>query len=240
MIGLIEHLQVVATNNYNTIADCLILQTTRAHSVVFSVCYKTFPGVGSNNGYFCASGSSPLFTDSHIEKIFNWPNSESESHITTDGQPASLRLTTRFLLLLDFSGSFYKGLSLWREDGSVIYYCSWPSPEQLFLGPSPVGLVTIFYCLRFETSIYVASYDSRGCGERPTSKLHPAYNPSTRTTYKTQLFYRCKSTVDAESCLPRRCVATAARTAVNTASNSSSVVTCWFVAVGTCLFAIAT
>jgi hypothetical protein len=44
-----------------------------------------------------------------------------------------------------------------------------------------------------------------------------------------------------EACLPHRYVATvAARTTENTASNSSSVVTCWFVAVGTCLFAIVT
>jgi hypothetical protein len=42
---------------------------------------------------------------------------------------------------------------------------SWPSPVQSFSGPSPVGLVTIFYYLRVETSIFVASYDSQGyCG----------------------------------------------------------------------------
>jgi hypothetical protein len=39
--------------------------------------------------------------------------------------------------------------ALWREDGSVFYNCSWPSPVKLFSGPSPVGLMTIFYCLRF-------------------------------------------------------------------------------------------
>jgi hypothetical protein len=51
------------------------------------------------------------------------------------------------------------GRSIWRADGSVVYNCFWPSPAQLFSGPSPVGLVTIFYCLRFETSHFVASYD---------------------------------------------------------------------------------
>jgi hypothetical protein len=34
----------------------------------------------------------------------------------------------------------------------------------VILGPSPVGLATIFYYLRFETSIFVASYDSQGYG----------------------------------------------------------------------------
>jgi hypothetical protein len=33
-----------------------------------------------------------------------------------------------------------------------------------FSGRSPVGLVTIFYCLRFEISLFVASYDSQGHG----------------------------------------------------------------------------
>jgi hypothetical protein len=31
-------------------------------------------------------------------------------------------------------------------------------------GPSPLVLATIFYCLRFETSLFVASYDSQGHG----------------------------------------------------------------------------
>jgi hypothetical protein len=34
----------------------------------------------------------------------------------------------------------------------------------VFLGPSPLGLATLFYCLRFETSLFVASYDSQGHG----------------------------------------------------------------------------
>jgi hypothetical protein len=40
---------------------------------------------------------------------------------------------------------------LWQEDGSIVYNCCWPSPAQSFSGPSPVGLATIFYCVRFET-----------------------------------------------------------------------------------------
>jgi hypothetical protein len=42
--------------------------------------------------------------------------------------------------------------SLCREDGSVVYNCCWSSPAHSFSGLTPVGLVTIFYCLRFETS----------------------------------------------------------------------------------------
>jgi hypothetical protein len=55
-------------------------------------------------------------------------------------------------------------LSLWREDWSVIYNLWWASPAQSFCGRIPLSLETIFYCLRFETSLFVASYDSHGYG----------------------------------------------------------------------------
>jgi hypothetical protein len=55
-------------------------------------------------------------------------------------------ITVRQLLFF-----FYVGHSLWRENGSAVYNCCWSSPAQYFLGPSPAGLVTVFYCLKFET-----------------------------------------------------------------------------------------
>jgi hypothetical protein len=64
-------------------------------------------------------------------------------------------------------------LSLWREDGFVVYNCCWPSPAHSFSGPTPVRLVTIFYCLRFETSLFVASHDSQGNGGGIRTRLHP-------------------------------------------------------------------
>jgi hypothetical protein len=39
-------------------------------------------------------------------------------------------------------------------------------------GLSPSGLMTIFYCLRFETSLFVASYDSQGYGGGIRPRLH--------------------------------------------------------------------
>jgi hypothetical protein len=62
-----------------------------------------------------------------------------------------LGLTTRFLLLSDSCGFVDVGRSLWRENRSAVYNCCCSSPAHSFLGPSPAGLVTIFYCLRFET-----------------------------------------------------------------------------------------
>jgi hypothetical protein len=67
-------------------------------------------------------------------------------------QSTHLWLTTRSLLLSDSCGFVDLELPVWREDGSVLYNCCWSSPAQSFSGPSPVGLVAIFYCLRFETS----------------------------------------------------------------------------------------
>jgi hypothetical protein len=63
-----------------------------------------------------------------------------------------LKLTTRFLLLSESCGFLDMGRPLWRDNGSAIYNCCWPSPAQSFLGPSPAGIGTIFYSLRFETS----------------------------------------------------------------------------------------
>jgi hypothetical protein len=54
---------------------------------------------------------------------------------------------------------------LWREDGYIFCICCWPLPAQCFSGPNPLGLTTIFYCPRFETYLFVTSYDSQGHGE---------------------------------------------------------------------------
>jgi hypothetical protein len=64
------------------------------------------------------------------------------------------------------------GRPLWREDGSVFWLCRWPLPAQSFSGPSLLGLATVFYCLRFETSLFVASYDSESHGGGIRPRLH--------------------------------------------------------------------
>jgi hypothetical protein len=66
---------------------------------------------------------------------------------------------------------------------------------QSFLGLRPFGLETTFYCLRFETSLFVASYDSQGHGGGFRPHLHtvvlfqltwnPRYIASGRTQCRT-------------------------------------------------------
>jgi hypothetical protein len=77
--------------------------------------------------------------------------------------------------------------------------CCWPLPVQSFSGPSPLGLATVFYCLRFETSLFVPSYDSPGLffsfvtffytdGRTPWTSDQPVARPlpTHRTTQTTQ------------------------------------------------------
>jgi hypothetical protein len=60
------------------------------------------------------------------------------------------------------------GLLMWgalSDDRTGLSFTIAAGPSQRsHSGPRPVGLATIFYCLRFETSLFVASYDSQGYG----------------------------------------------------------------------------
>jgi hypothetical protein len=101
--------------------------------------------------------------------------------MATDSQSVSLvvephlSLMTRHLLLFDSYGLVLVRRPLWREDESVFCISCWPLPVQSFSGPSPLRLATIFYCLRFETSFFVASYDSQGHGEGIWFRIHTGF-----------------------------------------------------------------
>jgi hypothetical protein len=91
--------------------------------------------------------------------------SQSQSHVTTDGQPASLSwnkapirgLRPDLDYCLTVAGLLIWGRPLWWEDGSAVCNCYWSSPAQSFLGPSPVRLVAIFYCLDSSLKVIVLS-----------------------------------------------------------------------------------
>jgi hypothetical protein len=59
-----------------------------------------------------------------------------------------------------------------------------PRQSSHYRDPSPVGLVTIFYCLRFETSLFVASYDSQGHGGGIRPRLHTGLTCQLLMTYR--------------------------------------------------------
>jgi hypothetical protein len=118
---------------------------------------------------------------------------------------------TRYLFLSDSYVLVSMGRPLWREEGSV--FC------MSFSGPSPLGLAIVFYCLTFETSLFVASYDSHGHGGGIRPRLHLLYNHLERTTQKTQPLYCWEGVFRAS--LP--------------SNGSYSIVACVFVAAGICL-----
>jgi hypothetical protein len=55
----------------------------------------------------------------------------------------------QIFVLSDNCGFVDVGRPVWWGDESVFYICCRTSPAQSFSAPSPAGLITIFYCLRF-------------------------------------------------------------------------------------------
>jgi hypothetical protein len=62
-----------------------------------------------------------------------------------------------------------------------LFICCWHSPAQSFSDRSPLGLSTIFYCLSFETSLFVASYDTQGHGGGIRPRLHTGQETPSKT-----------------------------------------------------------
>jgi hypothetical protein len=86
-----------------------------------------------------------------------------------------LGLKTRFLLLSHSCGFIDVRCPLCREEVSVVYNCCWPSPAQSFSSPSPVGLMTVFYCLRCQTP---TTWSARSLYLHPLRTLWPSYTSS--------------------------------------------------------------
>jgi hypothetical protein len=79
-----------------------------------------------------------------------WTESESESYVTTDGQSASLSWNKAPIWGL--RQDFY-----WRRICRLQLLLTLASA--VIIGRGLVEIATIFCCLRFETSLFVASYD---------------------------------------------------------------------------------
>jgi hypothetical protein len=134
-----------------------------------SLLYRLHTDHTVNTSHVIVISPAHTRTDSKSKSHCDW---RSVSQSVSLGVEPCLGLMTRYLLLFDSNGLVYVGRPLWREDGSVFCISCWPLSAQSFSGPSPLGLATIFYCLRFDTSLFVASYDSQGHGGgiRPASK----------------------------------------------------------------------
>jgi hypothetical protein len=84
---------------------------------------------------------------------------KSKSNLCYDRRPVSqsvlmssthLEPKTRFLLLSDSCRFVDVGRPLWREDGSVVHNCCWPSPAQPYLRPvNSSGNFAIWVLIQF-------------------------------------------------------------------------------------------
>jgi hypothetical protein len=108
--------------------------------------------------------------------------SELNCYITTDGQSVSLSwyqapiwgLCPDFLITLDTYVSVDMGRHLLTRERVCLLQLLLSSPAQSFSGPSPAGLMTTFYCLRFETP---PTWRTRSLYFYPPGTGWPSYTP---------------------------------------------------------------
>jgi hypothetical protein len=115
-----------------------------------------------------------------------------ESYVTTDGQSASLSwnkapiwgLRPEFYYCRTVAG--FVDVGALSDERTVLSFTIAAGSRQSthFLGPSPVGLVIIFYCFGFETSNFVASYDSQGYGGGIRPRPHTASDLVVKVTLR--------------------------------------------------------
>jgi hypothetical protein len=150
--------QLVTTNNYDSLTELhtpkIIVTTTHIKSSIFT---NRCLVAASKGGRFPSSGFKNS-TRPQYQLLTSHSYQVTLSRLT---RKQSLRV--RITLWLEVYRQSVLDANwvlavivliqhpLWREDGSVVYNCCWPLPAQWFSGSSPARLMTIFYCLRFET-----------------------------------------------------------------------------------------
>jgi hypothetical protein len=84
-----------------------------------------------------------------------------------------------------------------ERTGLSFVHAASPRQRSIFSGPSSLDLATIFYCLSFETSLFVASYDSQGHGGgiRPLLHTGPELNSKSKDHDPLNFFFMLRPTV---------------------------------------------
>jgi hypothetical protein len=104
-------------------------------------------------------------------------SSQSQSHIATDGQSINKPWCRApsgahdqiFITVWQLRSCFCGAPSLTRGRVCLLHMLLVLAQSS---NPSPLGLAIIFYYLRFETFLFVASYDSQGHGGGIRPRLH--------------------------------------------------------------------
>jgi hypothetical protein len=108
----------------------------------------------------------------------------------------------RYLLFFDSYDHVFVGRPLWREDGSVLNMLL-ALASVVFLVSESLGTRDHIYCLTFETSLFVASYNSQGHGGGIRPRL--GSEPTENTISNNSSIVACVC-VTAGTYLPRRCL----------------------------------
>jgi hypothetical protein len=109
-----------------------------------------------------------LESQSAVISLFSVAHNQSQGHIATDGQSITKSWCRapsgahKIFIILRHLRTCFSGTTSLTRGRVCLWICCWPSTAQSFSGPSPLRLETIFYSLRFETSLFAASYDSQG------------------------------------------------------------------------------
>jgi hypothetical protein len=119
--------------------------------------------------------NTPIFRVRESELLCKYSKPHCDWRSVSKSCRAPFGAHDQIFITYDSYGLVFVRRPLWREDGSVFCICCWPFPAQSFSGPSPLGITTIIYCVRFETSLFVASYDSQGHGGGIRPRLHTGW-----------------------------------------------------------------
>jgi hypothetical protein len=149
-------------------------------TIFYSLRFDTSLFVASYDSQSHGGGIRPLL---HTEYITLF-KSQTQSHIATNGQSVSKSWCRApsgahdqiFITVWQLQSCFCGAPSLTRGQVCRLQMLL-ASSAQSFLGPSTLRLATTFYCLRFETPLFVSSYDSQGHGGGIRLRFHTGYNP---------------------------------------------------------------
>jgi hypothetical protein len=141
--------------------------------------------------------TSELNPESESQLLYDWRITANQFVLAT----SHLRLKPSNFFQLNTCGySPYATSSL--TGGWIYHNCFWASPAQSFSGPSPVELMTIFYCLRFKTpptrrarSPYLYSPGTLGTDQQKTQPyycyLHVCWDSHVIATQPVHWFVGC-------------------------------------------------
>jgi hypothetical protein len=197
LIGFINHIQVVTTVNYNIVTDLHNLHSLHASlfslsAIVFithsldhtlqikpsvrtvSLHMTNFPWLSLkhlNSLKYTAEYSNPFLSLSLMLWLtVSWPVCLGIKH--PSGAYDQIFISVRNTEYVWQLRSWFRGAPSLTRGRVCLLYVPLALPAQSFSGPSPLGLEPVFYCLKFETSLFVASYDSQGHGGGIRPRLH--------------------------------------------------------------------